>query len=247
MLVLKLWRAFLIVLHVFSGIGQLYLGGGMRNPYHPDVRETVRRWYAKMLRLLDLQVQLVGELPHEKNGAVLLIANHISWVDIPLIGALTPVNFLSKAEVASWPVVGTVASKTGTVFISRGSGDTDGVMDSMAHHLNNNMSVLFFPEGTTTDGTKVRRFHKKLFKVCEQADVEICPLLIHYSAEGSHNPLPFVGDVGIGSHFWQLLGHRKLHARVEVLPPLKLDPETVGHQIRGVELAMREKLNIKAG
>jgi 1-acyl-sn-glycerol-3-phosphate acyltransferase len=112
----------------------------------------------------------------------------------------------------------------------------------MVQHLRNNLSVLFFPEGTTTDGSKVRRFHKKLFKVCETTDVQVCPLFIRYYAEGEVNPLPFVGDIGFGAHLWELLGHRKLRATVEVLPAVKLDPGLVGHQIRGIELAMREKL-----
>ncbi len=240
----KLWRGFLVVIHLLQGIGQLSRAGGNREPFHPQVRETVQRWYARMLQLLDVEIQVIGTLPHESDGAVILIANHISWVDIPLIGSLTPVNFLSKAEVAQWPLVGSLATKIGTLFISRGSGDTDQVMHAMAGHLQNNLSVLVFPEGTTTDGSKVRRFHKKLFKVCETTDVKVCPLFIRYHAEGDINPLPFVGDVGFGEHFWQLLGHRKLRATVEVLPAVKLDPELVGHQIRGIELAMREKLEV---
>lgn len=238
----RLWRGLLMVIHLFMGIGQLFRAGGHREPFHPRVRNTVQRWYGRMLQILDVEVDVIGTLPHESNGAVILIANHISWVDIPLIGALTPVNFLSKAEVAQWPVVGSLAARTGTLFISRGSGDTDHVMQAMANHLGNNLSVLFFPEGTTTDGSKVRRFHKKLFKVCETTDVQVCPLFIRYYAEGEVNPLPFVGDIGFGTHLWELLGHRKLRATVEVLPAVKLDPELVGHQIRGIELAMREKL-----
>lgn len=241
----RLWRASRIVFHLFWGIGQLYRAGGHDEPFHPDVRDVMQRWYAQLLQLLDMEVRVVGSIPHEKTGAVIMIANHISWVDIPLIGALTPVNFLSKAEVANWPIVGALARRIGTLFISRGSGDTDHVMQAMAQHLGKNLSVLFFPEGTTTDGSKVRRFHKKLFKVCETTDVDVCPLLIHYHADGDVNPVPFVGDVGFGSHFWQLLGYQRLRATVEVLPSLKLDPETVGHQIRGLELAMREKLAVQ--
>jgi 1-acyl-sn-glycerol-3-phosphate acyltransferase len=243
----KVWRGLHMVLHLLLGVGQLFRAGGHREPFHPRVRSTVQGWYGRLLRILDVDVEVIGELPHEREGAVIMIANHISWVDIPLIGALTPVNFLSKAEVKDWPLVGPLAARIGTLFIYRGSGDTDHVMEAMAGHLNRNLSVLFFPEGTTTDGSKVRRFHKKLFKVCEAMPVRVCPLFIHYSAEGDVNPLPFVGDVGFGSHLWQLLGHRRLKATVEVLPAVDLDPELVGHQIRGIELAMREKLAVRQG
>lgn len=238
----KTWQASLILCHFFYGMVLLTVNFRRRDPFHPQVREIVRRWYKNMLSLLNVECSLTGVIPHEKDTPAIIIANHISWVDIPLIGSQTPVNFLSKAEVADWPVVGTVAKKLGTLFISRGSGDTERVMHEMKQHLDEHRSILIFPEGTTTDGSKVRRFHKKLFKVCEQTPVDVYPVLIRYEFNGDKNPVPFVGDIGFGSHFWQMLGHGKVHARVETLPPVRLDPEIVGKQLREVELAMRERL-----
>lgn len=242
MLSLRLRRVSVLALHMLSGFGQLFRQGGHREPFHPDMRDTMRRWYARMLQILEVDLTVVGEVPHENNGAVIMIANHISWLDIPLIGSLTPVNFLSKAEVAGWPVVGWMAQRIGTLFIARGAGDTEQVAQLMAERLDRNLSVLFFPEGTTTDGKKIRRFHKKLFKVVHATNVTVCPLLIRYQAEGEVNPVPFVGEVAFGTHFWELLGHRNIRATVEVLPSVKLDPELVGQQIREIELAMRERL-----
>lgn len=247
MLFRKLWRGLLIVGHFLLGIGRLFQVGGHRTPFDPHVRDTVRRWYHRMLQILDVEVDVIGTLPHERQGAVIMIANHISWIDIPLIGSLTPVNFLSKAEVAKWPLVGPLAARIGTLFISRGSGDTERVMQDMAQHLQRNLSVLFFPEGTTTDGSKVRRFHKQLFKVGETTPVTVCPLFIRYHVDGDVNPVPFVGDVSFGSHIWQLLGHGRIRATVEVLPPVELAPGLIGHQIRGIELAMRDKVKMLRG
>lgn len=241
----RIWRVILIVIHLLMGYGAFFRAGGKRQPFHPAMRDTMRRWYERMLEIMNVEITVIGTIPHESSGAVMMIANHISWVDIPLIGSQTPVNFLSKAEVAKWPVVGSLAERIGTLFISRGSGDTEQVMQAMAQHLNNKLSVLFFPEGTTTYGDKVRRFHKKLFKVCETTDVSVCPLLIRYQGDGESNPVPFVGDIGFGTHLWELLGHKKIWATVEVLPQVKLDPETVGHQIREIELMMREKVAAK--
>lgn len=241
----KCWRASQILFHLLLGVGQMYASGGFRQPFHPRARARVQRWYGHMLRILDVDIQVEGQIPHERSGAALLIANHISWVDIPLIGSLTPVNFLSKSEVAGWPLVGPLAKTLGTLFIDRGAGDTDQVMQTMHAHLALNRSVLVFPEGTTTDGSKVRRFHKKLFRVCEGTEVEVCPLLIHYSTGSDVNPVPFVGDVGFGSHFWQLLGHGRIRATVEVLPPVRLSAETVGTQMRDIEVQMRERLAVR--
>lgn len=245
MLFRKLWRGLLILGHFLLGIGQLLKAGGFQQPFDPQVRDTVRRWYHRMLRILGVEVEVIGTLPHERDGAVIMIANHISWIDIPLIGSLTPVNFLSKAEVASWPLIGPVAARIGTLFIARGSGDTERVMQDMARHLQRNLSVLFFPEGTTTEGNKVRRFHKKLFKVAEVQPVTVCPLFIRYEVDGDINPVPFVGNVSFGSHLWRLLGHGRIRATVEVLPPVALEPGLIGQQVRGIELAMRDKLQLR--
>lgn len=242
MLLRRSWRLFQMVLHMLGAFWVLWRSGGYRDPLSPEVRTAMQGWYRGLLRILEVKVELVGSIPHERDGAMILIANHISWVDIPVIGSLTPVNFVSKAEIAQWPLVGPLSQKIGTVFISRGSGDTEQVMQAMAGHLGNNLSVLFFPEGTTTDGSKVRRFHKKLFKVCEQVEVNVCPLLIRYQSVAEPNPVPFVGDIGFGTHLWSLLRHRRIRATVEVLPWVSLRPEEVGPQMREVELLMRDRL-----
>jgi 1-acyl-sn-glycerol-3-phosphate acyltransferase len=240
----KIWQFCRILFHFLFGLIELWWAGGHRQPFHADVRELIRRWYARLLQLLNVEVEVIGSIPHERDGAVIIIANHISWVDIPLIGGLTPVNFLSKAEVADWPLVGAIAKKTGTLFISRGSGDTGQVMQAMKAQLEKHHAVLIFPEGTTTDGSKIRRFHKKLFKVCEQTQVVLHPMLIRYHAATEHNPVPYVGEIGFGSHFWQLLGGDKIQATVESLPAVRLDPHIVGQQLREIELAMRERLGL---
>ena len=240
----RVWRSILIIIHLLLGYAAFYRAGGGRTPYAPAVREVMQRWHERLLALLNVEITVHGTVPHERERPMLMIANHVSWVDIPLIGSLTPVNFLSKAEVAKWPVVGSLAVKLGTLFISRGSGDTEKVMDEMADHLNKHLSMLFFPEGTTTDGSKIRRFHKKLFKVCDRTEVEVLPLLIRYHSVDGANPAPFVGDIPFGTHFWAMVGHKTIKASVEVMPVLKLDPENVGHQIKELELKMREQLAV---
>jgi len=238
----RIWRSILIIIHLLMGDIRFYQAGGGRDPYNPAVRKMMQDWHEGLLRLLNVEVQVTGTIPHEKDKPLLMIANHVSWVDIPLLGSLTPVNFLSKAEIAKWPVVGSLAQNLGTLFISRGSGDTEAVMQSMADHLNRNLSMLFFPEGTTTDGSKIRRFHKKLFKVSERIEVDVLPLLVRYHSVDGANPAPFVGDVPFGRHFWDMVGHKQIKASVEVLPMVKLDPERVGPQMKEVEVMMRERL-----
>lgn len=235
----RLWRSSLMVGHISSGLVLLVATGAVWRPYNPAVRKTMQWWLGRVTRILNIEVQLQGQIPHEKEGAVLLVSNHVSWVDIPLIGSVTPVSFLSKAEVAKWPLIGTLASKVGTLYIQRGAGNTDAVSRTIADTLRRNRSVLFFPEGTTTDGTSVKRFHSKLFKVCHHHPVKVLPVVVRYWSEEVENPVPFIGDDEFTQHLWNMMGHKKLYASVDVLEPMELTTDSLAQQVSDLEQRMR--------
>lgn len=235
----RLWRSSLMVGHISSGLVLLVATGAVWRPYNPAVRKTMQWWLGRVTRILNIEVQLQGQIPHEKQGAVLLVSNHVSWVDIPLIGSVTPVSFLSKAEVAKWPLIGTLASKVGTLYIQRGAGNTDAVSRTIADTLQRNRSVLFFPEGTTTDGTSVKRFHSKLFKVCHHHPVTVLPVVVRYWSEEDDNPVPFIGDDEFTQHLWNMMGHKKLYASVDVLEPVELTTDSLAQQVSEIEQRMR--------
>lgn len=245
-IVRRLWRSSLMASHISSGLVLLVCTGAVWRPYNPAVRKTMQWWLGRVTRILNIEVQVQGQIPHEKEGAVLLVSNHVSWVDIPLIGGVTPISFLSKAEVAKWPLIGTLASKVGTLFIRRGSGDTDSVSKTIADTLRRNRSVLFFPEGTTTDGNSVKRFHSKLFRVCHHHDVTIVPVLVRYWSEEDRNPVPFIGDDEFTQHLWNMMGHKKLYASVDVLDPVTLSSEPLSQQVSQLEHTMRAHVEKKA-
>lgn len=238
----RLWRASLMATHLSSGLILLVATGAVWRPYTPPVRTTMRWWLGRVTRILNIEIQINGDIPHENNGAVLLVSNHVSWVDIPLIGGVTPVSFLSKAEVAQWPLIGTLAKKAGTLFIQRGSGDAEQVSKTIANTLQMNRSVLFFPEGTTTSGASLKRFHSKLFKVCHHMPVKVHPVVIRYWSDHDHNPLPFIGDEEFTRHLWQMMGYKKLYASLEVLAPVELSAVTMYAQVSAIETAMRAAL-----
>src|SRR5471030_194909 len=108
-----------------------------------------RFFMARLGNALPFRVTVYGELP---KVPMLWVSNHVSWTDIPLLGMLTPMSFLSKAEVRTWPVAGWLALKAGTLFIRRGSGDSRLIQRQMTQHLQHNNPLMIFPEGTTTDG-----------------------------------------------------------------------------------------------
>lgn len=239
----RLWRTSLIVTHLSSGLALLVITGAVWRPHSALVKKTKQWWLARIPEILGMQISVNGALPRHDDLPLLLVSNHVSWIDIPLIGGVTPTCFISKAEVARWPVIGTLAAKAGTLFIRRGSGDTDAVALTMADTLKQRRSILFFPEGTTTDGSTLKRLHTKLFKVCQHHPVTVQPVVIRYWTLAGENPVPFIGDDEFTRHLWNMMGHPQLFAAIEVLPRFQLEPESMYEQISRMENAMRDTLH----
>jgi 1-acyl-sn-glycerol-3-phosphate acyltransferase len=150
-------------------------------------------------------VTVHGEVPTQP---MLWVSNHVSWTDIPLLGMLTPLSFLSKAEVRTWPVAGWLAAKAGSLFIRRGAGDSQLIRKQMTRHLEQQHPLLMFPEGTTTDGRSLRTFHGRLLASAIDSDVSLQPVAIRYLRNGEVDPLaPFIGDDDLLSHLMRLFAH----------------------------------------
>lgn len=185
--------------------------------YRSFQQPVIRWWHRRFCNILDLDIRVHG-VPAE--GHALWVSNHVSWLDIPVLGANFPVYFLSKAEVANWPVVGWLAKAAGTLFIKRGSGDAGQVTTQLAAHLDDGRNVLFFPEGTTTDGHRLKRFFHKLFGAAVQTRVPLQPVLVCYRDEHDalHPHAPFIGDDEFLSHAMDILKGNRMVVDVLVLP-----------------------------
>lgn len=245
---MRVIKVVLIVFHILLGLILIVLTGALWNPLAPRVKAAKRWWLQRILKLMSVETEVYGELPMAKNGkGVVFVSNHVSWLDIPLIGSLRQINFLSKAEVKSWPLIGRLATSTGTLFIQRGSGDTNQVKRNIAARINAGHSVLFFPEGTTTDGTSVKRFHHKLFRVNEFADTEFCPVVINYDVEGEpFNPVAFIDDDEFAEHLWHLLRYNHIRARVEFMPTRTISMENLRQDVQALEEEMRRKVELRS-
>jgi len=188
----------------------------------------------KMCRLLGVNLVVDGELP---NNSALLVSNHVSWLDIPVVGAIIPSLFLSKIEVKSWPLVGWIAAKNGTIFIARGQqGAALRAKEDLFYALSHDVNVLLFPEGTTSDGTDVRKFHPRLFAAAVENKSNIQPLTIRYeNQDGSLNEtMPFI-EKSFVSHLWRILGNQQVTARVSILPAItvqSLSRKEIAHDAR---------------
>lgn len=215
--------------------------GALTQPNQPEHTRLIRYFCRRMCRVLGVDVQLHGEMPTKH---ALWVSNHVSWIDIPVIGSLTRVFFLSKAEVAKWPLMGRLARAAGTLFIQRGSGDSDAVRQQISTFLQQKLPILFFPEATTTDGKQVRRLHGRLLASALQTGTPIQPVLLCYvNQAGQLDPvMPFIGDVSFPDHLQQVLGHERVTAHVIALDRI----ETTGHDVHSLtdllQLKMREGL-----
>ena len=215
----RLWRLSLVVLHIFYGLFLATLTGAFWQPYRPLVQRATRHWLRCLLGILAVRIEVSGE---PLSGTVFLVSNHVSWLDIPLIGVQRPVHFLSKAEVRDWPLIGLLALAVGTLFIRRGSGESQRKSIEIAEHLQRGRTVLVFPEGTTTDGRSVKRFLPQLFAAPALANVPIQPLALRYlDSDGQPDTsLAFIGDDEFHLHLWHMLRRDQVSVRLGWGDPL---------------------------
>lgn len=179
-----------------------------------------RRWSRQLLAILGIHLQAEGEAVAPGS---LLVANHISWVDIFVINTLAPAAFVSKAEVRNWPVVGWLAARSDTVFLRRGSrGHARIVNAEIASLLDGGHNVAVFPEGTTTDGSHVLHFHAALLQPAIAAGHAVQPLALSYhTPDGTPSRAPaYVGDMSLGQCFAAIIRERTLTARIQAAMPI---------------------------
>mgnify|MGYP003114066794 CR=1 FL=1 len=168
----RVLRVARIVLYLLWGFVLAFLLGAFWSPYRPVVLAAKQRWCRHFLRILGVELTVTG---NAVDAPVFLVSNHVSWLDIPLIASQRHLYFLSKAEVGDWPLIGTLARAMGTLFIKRGSGESSRKAREIGDRLKQGHTVLVFPEGTTTDGTGLRRFFPQLFDAPLMANVPVQP------------------------------------------------------------------------
>ena len=154
-------------------------------------QQIVMEWNRLVCRILHLQIRITGE-PDLQAG--LTVANHISWLDIIAMGSLHPFLFVAKEDVAHWPVLGYLAKGVGTLFIRRGDArQATAVGETMTWLLRRGERLMLFPEGTTTRGDQVLRFHSKLLQPAQMAGTRVQAVALQYCGDAAIHA-PFVGD-----------------------------------------------------
>lgn len=195
-------------------------------------------WYHKQVcRLLGVHLRIEGSLARDR--AVLLIANHTSWLDIPVISAVAPVSFVAKLEVANWPFVSSLARLQRTIFVDRTRRKSVGATASeMIARLNAGDTLVLFAEGTSSDGNRVLPFKSSLFAAAKPPSGRMATApgtvvqtlaIVYTHLHGvplGRADRPFVGwygDMVMGSHAWELLKSGPLDVSVRLGPPVPLE------------------------
>jgi len=194
-----------------------------------------------VLASLGICCRINGSLP----ARGLIVSNHLSYLDIVFYSAARPCFFVSKAEVNRWPFFGFTARAGGTIFLDRSShASANAAADSIASRLALAVPVLLFPEGTSTDGTQVRRFHRRLIQPAIETQAPITAAAVRYVVRDNSEErnLCWYGDAGFLSHLWKLLGAPGFSARIEFgEPQIYSDARIAAEQTHNEVVAMRAR------
>ncbi len=223
------WRVPLLVLHVLFGIVICALilswaGGVMKNGREPLAHRTIRMWSTLLLRVFGFRSRRFGQpLP----DPVLFVANHTSWLDIELLHSQRAACFVAKAEIASWPLVGWMAARGGTIFHRRGNNHSlASVMASMVERLREGRSVAVFPEGGTGHNGVLRVFHARIFQAALDAGVPVQPVALRFARHGKRLiDAGFREGESFMGNFLRLLGEPPLDVEVHFLEPVPVSAD----------------------
>ena len=197
-------------------------------------------YHRLLLSVIGVRLTVFGE---KKSGNVLYVPNHVSWLDISIIGALSPTHFLSKAEIKKWPFIGLLATRAGTLYIKRGvRNSAEEANTTLQKTLEKNHNVVLFAEGTTTDGT-LKKFHGRLMQSAIDANSLVQPVAIFYPAENiishatksqsdintkrkTNKNILYINDMTFLQSMFSVLSLKNIPVEVHYLEPVSTKQQT---------------------
>ena len=203
-------------------VGMFVVAGTELVVKRPATREQradwLHRFCARAIAGMGIEIDVVGSFP--ERGAV--ISNHLSYLDIVVFAALHPCVFVSKVEIQSWPVVGWMTTMSGTVYVARGHGGSAmRARQGMQEVVDAGLPVVFFPEGTTSDGSRLLKFHSGLLGQVMEGGAPVTAAYVRYSFGVENGPgvsvandVCYWGDRDMLQHVFKFLGLRGVRAEV---------------------------------
>ncbi|WP_423837550.1 lysophospholipid acyltransferase family protein [Variovorax terrae] len=238
------WKLLRALTHALAGYWTIRTLFPRLTPAEREQR--VEAWSRQLLACLDITLEVRGSPCAQ--GPVLLVANHISWLDIAVMHAARYCRFVSKADVKQWPLIGTLATGVGTLYIERESRrDAMRVVHHMAERLRAGDVVAVFPEGTTSDGIALLPFHANLIQAAISAEAPAQPVALQFldSATGQRSAAPcYIGDDTLLGSIWRTLTAPGITAVVTFGAPQQAqgrDRRGWAHSLRDDVAALRER------
>lgn len=197
----KLARA---LAHIAAGLWTIH----RHFPKLPQAEKELRvtAWSRTMLEKIGIELRIIGQ--PAPTGPMLLVANHISWLDITSMHAARYCHFVSKASIKQWPIIGTLSDATGTLYVERENRrDALRVVHRMADALREQQVVAVFPEGTTSSGESLLPFHPNVLQAAIQADAPLQTVALSYldRASGQRSlAASFIGDQTLVGSVWRV-------------------------------------------
>jgi 1-acyl-sn-glycerol-3-phosphate acyltransferase len=224
-MLLRLWRLFAVVcwFQVAALCAALVLPWGWWGIQR--VTRITRMWGWGLCRILGMRIQIHGQAPAGFHYG-LVVSNHLSYIDILIHAAMFPLRFSAKAEIAGWPVIGWYLGLNRPIWVDRQSRQKAGrTKAQFAETLAHGISLIVYPEGTSTDGKHgILPFKSTSFEaVSGGGDGEaamIQPILIRYVEEPGRPTVCWFGDAELLPHIWMVLGTPRIDAEVRFLPPV---------------------------
>ena len=238
-------------MNVFRAVGRGFRLMGMFVAFgtelavkRPATREQradwLHRFCARAMQGMGIEISVTGEFP--EYGAV--ISNHLSYVDIVVFAALHPCVFVSKAEIQKWPIVGWMTTMSGTVYVARGHGGSAmKARKGMQAAVDAGLPVVFFPEGTTTNGSELLKFHSGLLAQVIETGSPVTAAYLRYSLAEDNGPdvsvaedVCYWGDRNMLAHIFKFLGLRGVRVEVQFAEePIAFSSEGLHRKMAAVE------------
>ena len=217
----RIYRLFRIIIHTIAG---LFLAAVVLPFVNSKVKSSlIKRWCAGLLKAFNIHLKLFGQLPLTTSQGFMLVANHVSWIDIHALNSLIALRFISKDDVKSWPIFGYLAIKVNTLFIDRAKlHEASKIVDICAESLIKNDNLCFFPEGTTSDGRQVLPFKSSLLQAAINANACIYPIAIRYlNEDGSINTqMAYAGETTMLQSVVSIINIKSPKVELHFLAPI---------------------------
>jgi 1-acyl-sn-glycerol-3-phosphate acyltransferase len=216
-----------MLLHIVQGL----MTAGLVFPHvAPRTRAAITQaWSAKMLRILNVVLSAHGARPSEDATQLIVVANHVSWLDIFVINSAQPSRFIAKSEIRDWPIAGWLCDRSGTLFVRRTKrSDTTRINNEIHDALALGDTVAIFPEGTTTRGDRLLKFHTSLFEPAVVNQAKVAPAAIRYRLTNGEKAdcAVFVGETTFTESIGAIIAQRKMIAEITFAPVIDAATQT---------------------